>query len=150
VQWLPQVVAMRFNVDIVTAAMIWAQVLAGGPMPQAAMAEDGHAKRHQPIVVGERGPEVLVPDVVPAQPPPMTVLPQGTPMKGDPRLVPASPTDYYDALERNRLRLNEGAWDSWLANAPMSENIEDRRETPIPDWLRDQESQWLKNKKPQP
>jgi hypothetical protein len=71
-------------------------------------------------------------------------------------------------------------WDRWLANAPMSENIEDRRgddqtdldeprwkkwygpkkpptalkqfppaetKSTLPDWLKDQESQWLKIKK---
>jgi hypothetical protein len=184
---------MRLNIDVATAAIILAQVLAGAPMPQAAMAEGGHAKRDQPSVVGERGPEVFVPDtsgtVVPAQPPAMTVLPPGTPMKADPRLVPASATDYYDALERNGLRLNEGAWDRWLADLPESKNIEDSRtpeqkaidderwrliwdptlvrpakkplkqfppaepeaKSTTPDWLKDQESQWLKaNKKNSP
>jgi hypothetical protein len=104
---------MRYGVDIATAAIILAQILSDAPMPEAAMAEGGHAQRHQPIVVGERGPEVFVPDVsgtvVAAQPPAMTVLPPGAPMKADPRLVPASATDYYDALERNGLRLNDGA-----------------------------------------
>lgn len=153
-----QEIAMRYGVDIATAALILAQMLAGAPMPDAAMAEGGHAKRHEPIVVGERGPEVFVPDVsgtvVPAQPPAMTVLPPGAPMKADPRLVPASATDYYDALERNGVRLNDGAWDRWLANAPKSENIEDRRGIPdtdargkTPDWLKDQESQWIKARK---
>jgi hypothetical protein len=52
---------MRFNVDIATAAMILAQVLDGGPMPQAAMAEGGKAKVGEPLLVGERGPEVIVP-----------------------------------------------------------------------------------------
>jgi hypothetical protein len=141
---------MRLHVDIAIAALILAQVLAGWPMPQAAMAGGGRAQAGE-----QRGPEVFVPDVsgtvVPAQPLPMTVLPRGAPMKADPRLVPASATDYYDALERNRLRLNEGAWDRWLANAPISENIEDRRGVlgmeprgAPSDWLKDQESQWLK------
>jgi hypothetical protein len=146
---------MRPHVGIATAAMILAQVLAGGPMPQTAIAGGGRAQAGEPILVGERGPEVFVPSapgtVLPAQPPAMTVLPRGAPMKADPRLVPASATDYWDALERNGLLLNESAWDRWLANAPMSENIEDRRGvlgmeprgTPS-DWLKDQESQWLK------
>ena len=66
------------------------------------------------------------------------------------------------------------AWDSWLANVPMSENIEDRRgpdatdmdeirwrkmheakkplkqfpaASTVPDWLKDQEKAWLTRKK---
>jgi hypothetical protein len=42
------------------------------------------------------------------------------------------------------------AWDRWLANAPESENVEDRRDLDaihMPDFLKDQESQWVKARK---
>jgi hypothetical protein len=51
-----QEIAMRYGVDIATAAIILAQILSGAPMPEAAMAEGGPAKRHQPIVVGRAAP----------------------------------------------------------------------------------------------
>jgi hypothetical protein len=51
---------MRPHVGIATAAMILAQVLAGGPMPQTAIAGGGRAQAGEPIL-GERGPEVFVP-----------------------------------------------------------------------------------------
>jgi len=49
---------MRFGVTKAVAALMLAQQL---HLP--AMAQGGHAKKHQPVVVGERGPEVFVPDV---------------------------------------------------------------------------------------
>jgi hypothetical protein len=46
------------------------QVLNGGPMAQAAMAEGGHVRAGEPVLVGEHGPEVFVPGV------PGSVLPK--------------------------------------------------------------------------
>jgi hypothetical protein len=117
----------------------------------------------QPIatVVGERGPEVFVPSV------PGTVVPQyAEPNFGLARELPGQ--------EMPAISPRVEAWDRWLANAPMTENIEDRRgddqidmdnirwqrmygpkkalkqfppaetKSTFPDWLKDQESQWLK------
>jgi hypothetical protein len=65
-----QDIAMRFNVSMTTAALILAQQM-GIP----AMAEGGHAKRREPVIVGEHGPEVFTPDVPGSIAPPMKVLP---------------------------------------------------------------------------
>jgi len=153
---------MRLHIEIATAAMILAQVLGGGPMPQAAMAEGGHARAGEPILVGEREPEVFVPSA------PGTVVPRyAEPDFGLARELPGQ--------EMPAISPRPEAWDRWLANAPMSENIEDRRgddqtdmdeirwqkmygpkkalksfppaemdthaKSTTPDWLKDQESQ---------
>jgi hypothetical protein len=60
---LSRQIAMRLNVDLATAAMILALVLNGGLMPQAAMAGDSKVKKGEPVLVGESGPEVFVPGV---------------------------------------------------------------------------------------
>ena len=52
---------MRLNIDVATAAIILAQALNGAAMPQAAMAEGGKVQAGEPVLVGERGPEVFVP-----------------------------------------------------------------------------------------
>jgi hypothetical protein len=65
-----QAIAMRFNVDIATAALILAQVLSGGPMPETALAGGGRVPAGAPVLLGERGPEVFVPST------PGTVVPQ--------------------------------------------------------------------------
>jgi hypothetical protein len=164
---------MRLNVDLATAAMILALVLNGGPMPQAAMAAGGKAKAGEPTLVGERGPEVIVPQK------PVTVLPKWKHGMGD--------RAQEDAGESLAHIVKPGAWDRWLADLPESKNIEDRRtpqqktednelwrvswdptfENPYEqfyspgapggkslvqfppvsttlDWLRDQETQWVK------
>jgi hypothetical protein len=157
---------MRLHVDIATAAMILAQVLAGGPMPQAAMAGGGQAHAGEPILVGERGPEVFVPSAPGA----------GIPQRAEPDFGLARELP---GQEMPAISPRPEAWDPWLANAPMSENIEDRRgpdatdmdeirwqkmygpkkalkqfppaepdaKSTTPDWLKDQESQWLKARK---
>jgi hypothetical protein len=221
-----QQIAMRFNVDLATAALIFAQVLAGGPMPEAAMAGGGHARAGEPVLVGERGPEVFVPSV------PGTVIPdwvkqkqweyaarQAQPTGELNGLVPTDaqlarslalrdqpgayyepwqpwqrdvvskdwPTDFINAQLGDAHKggvhalspfVQPEGWDRWLASAPESQNIEDRRDldaidmdnirwqrahapkkplkqfppaaeasSHLPDWLKDQESQWIKARK---
>jgi hypothetical protein len=120
----------------------------------------------QPIatVVGERGPEGFVPNT------PGVVIPQhAEPNFGLARELPGQ--------EMPAISPRPEAWDRWLANAPMTENIEDRRgddqidmdnirwqrmygpkkalkqfppaetKSTFPDWLKDQESQWIKARK---
>jgi hypothetical protein len=149
----------------------------------SAAAEGGPAPKDQPVLVGERGPEVIVPQK------PAIVLPtwkhgQEPPGSKIPAISPPV-----------------AAWDSWLAGLPESTNVQDLRtpqqkiednelwrvtwdpifENPyeswwydknrvqfppaeekpkptktsdtgkptpnLPDWLKDQESQWLKSDK---
>jgi len=162
---------MRLNVDLATAAMILALVLNGGPMPQAAMAEGGKVKKGEPVLVGERWPEVFVPGV------PGSAFPKWK--HGHIDRGQESPGGTLGHLVKPQ------AWDRWLADLPESKNIEDWRtpvqkaednqlwrvtwdptyETPYeqvakplvqfppapmvstaPDWLRDQEMQWVKTK----
>jgi hypothetical protein len=163
---------MRPNIDIATAALILAQVLGGGPMPDAAMAGGGRARAGEPVLVGERGPEVFVPNV------PGTVIPQyAEPVPAYQRPGP----DFGVYRERPGQEMpaispKPEAWDRWLANLPESGTVEDRRgpdaidmdeiywrrahepkkalkqfppaetvaKSTTPDWLKDQESQWLK------
>jgi len=156
---------MRLNIDVATAAIILAQILGGAPMLQAAMAEGGRAQAGEPVLVGERGPEVFVPSV------PGTVVPQ----YAEPDFGAVAPGQEWLARAQRQPTLspNVEAWDRWLANAPESENIEDRRgpdatdmdenrwrraheaKKPLkqfpnvsttPDWLKDQEMQWLRAK----
>jgi hypothetical protein len=75
-------------------------------------------------IVGERGPEVFIPDVPGTIAPPMKVSPAGTPMQADPYFSPADDSDYYKSLQRYGLRLNDAAWDAWLESRPESTNIE--------------------------
>jgi hypothetical protein len=197
--WLSDILpfAERFHVDIATAALIFAQVL-NGTMP--AMAGGGYPLAGEPVLVGERGPEIFVPDMpnfdrmiprwlkhidqpmkgaadwpppseivgergpevfvpdrpgsvlpmslgledigdrlwelrqdrghyVPEpasgeRPPPMTVLPKGTPMQAEPYLSPADDSDYYKMLPRYGLRFNDAAWGTWLESRPESTNME--------------------------
>jgi hypothetical protein len=118
----------------------------------------------QPIatVVGERGPEVFVPTT------PGVVIPQrAEPNFGLARELPGQ--------EMPAISPRPEAWDRWLAIAPMSENIEDRRgddqidmdeirwrkwheakkplvqfppasESRTPGWLKAQEEAWVKAK----
>jgi hypothetical protein len=112
------------------------------------MADGGRPYANEPVIVGERGPEVFVPDQ------PGTVIPFGAPPMAEqpPLMQPYSdeqrkraqmeaaiariegenaaraaaaygPFDY--VLGSNKL--NPTAFDAWLANAPESENIEDLR-----------------------
>jgi hypothetical protein len=145
-------------------------------------AEGGRFMQNQPVLVGERGPELFVPNVpgtvVPqyAEPRPMT---DAEYMRNPDWLRP--PTDPAAILDAQRGTdtlvgplVRPEAWDRWLANTPESENIEDQRsddqrdmdqlrwrrahapkkplvqfppapaaKSTVPDWLKDQESQWL-------
>jgi len=108
---------MRLNVDLATAAMILALVLNGAAMPQAAMAEGGKVQAGEPVLVGERGPEVFVPGV------PGSVLPKWKHGWGK------------DDLEETPGKtlahvVKPSAWDRWLADLPESTNVEDWR-TPV-------------------
>jgi hypothetical protein len=159
---------MRLNKGVATAAIIFAQALSGPPMPKAAMAQGGRPQAGEPVLVGESGPEVFVPSK------PGVVVPSYQ--------KPGSDFGVYRELpgqEMPAISPRVEAWDRWLAIAPMSENIEDRRgddqtdldeirwrkwygpkkqlkqfppaQSTAPDWLKDQESQWLKaNKKHSP
>ena len=147
---------MRLNI-VATAAIILAQLLGGAPMLQAAMAEGGRAQAGEPVLVGERGPEVFVPSV------PAIVVPQtySDPAQAMPPIAP-----------------RVEAWDRWLAGTPESANVEDRRapeqravdnerwrltwdptlakkplkqfppasESQTPGWLKAQEEAWIKAK----
>ena len=154
---------MRLNIDIATAAMILAQVLANAPAPQAAMAGGGYPQAGEPVLVGERGPEVFIPNV------PGAVVPQyAEPNFGLARELPGQ--------EMPAISPKPEAWDRWLANAPESQNVEDRRsddnrdmddlrwrrahepkkplvqfpplsESRTPSWLKAQEDAWIKAKK---
>jgi hypothetical protein len=54
-------IAMRFRVPRATAAMMLLAQMQGQPMP--AMAQGGPADAGSPVLVGERGPEVFVPNL---------------------------------------------------------------------------------------
>jgi hypothetical protein len=174
---LSRQIAMRLNVDLATAAMILALVLNGGLMPQKAMAEGGNAKAGEPILVGERGAEVIVPQKQSTTIP----IPKWKHGMGD--------RAQEDAGYSFAHIVKPEAWDRWLAGLPESKNVEDWRtpqqkiednnlwrvswdptfENPYeqfyapgapggkplvqfppvsttPDWLRDQETQWVKTK----
>jgi len=124
-------------------------------------ADGGRTPQDRPILVGERGPEVFVPST------PGTVVPQyAEPNFGIARELPGQ--------QMPAISPRVDAWDRWLANAPMSENIQDRRgpdatdmdiirwrqwnspkkplkqfpaASSVPDWLKDQEKAWLTRKK---
>jgi hypothetical protein len=114
-------IAMRFRVDLATAAAILAQSLAGAPTPHAAMAQGGHARSGEPILVGERGPEVIVPNA------PSTVIP------GDPREFERMYGQMQNAPQFDLRAAPPGfspqpaAWDRWLADLPESSNVVDLR-----------------------
>jgi hypothetical protein len=140
---------------------------------QLAAAEGDRAYQDRPKHVGERGPEAFVPSV------PGTVVPRYS----DPASQDFGVYRERPGQEMPAIGPRPEAWDRWLANAPESENIEDRRgpdatdmdeirwrrahepkkplkqfppaetdaKRTVPDWLKDQESQWLKaNKKQKP
>jgi hypothetical protein len=87
----------------------------------------------QPVLVGEEGPELFVPDqpgAVPphyADPPPMTVLPPGTKMQAADEQRPGYGSEVlYDAANSGVVKLNPKAFGDWLDSLPESENVEDR------------------------
>jgi hypothetical protein len=155
---------MRLNIEVATAAIILAQILGGALMLQAVMAGGGYARAGEPVLVGERGPEVFAPTTA------GTVVPQyGEPNFGLARELPGQ--------EMPAISPQPEAWDRWLADRPLSENIEDRRgddqtdldeirwqkwygpkkalkqfpptsESRTPSWLKAQEEAWLKAKAP--
>jgi hypothetical protein len=102
------------------------------------MAEGGHAPGGSPIIVGERGPEVFVPSTS------GTVLPGSLaavlgygdiprPGHGGPHEWTNDPipmTEYGYGPTALAERVHPVAWEQWLAGLPLSENIEDRRDTP--------------------
>src|SRR5262245_36071251 len=146
-------------------------------------AEGGRAPKDQPVLVGERGPEVIVPNA------PSTIISTGTPplpsAEFDRIYGGISPTLYeIPEAATPAISPNAGAWDQWLADLPESQNIKDIRsardkeidnehwrltwdpalvrpakkplvqfppaekKSSLPDWLQDQEKQWLmKNRK---
>src|SRR5262249_25206381 len=182
-------------------------------------ADGDRTPQDRPILVGERGPEVFVPNtagtVVPdwvkqkqweyaarqAQPtselsslmPTDAQLRQSLALRNQPgayyapwnprdNLTAPPSTDAINAASEYAAQagvhalsplVKPEAWDRWLANAPMSEKIEDRRgpdatdmdeirwrkwhepkkplkqfpaASTVPDWLKDQEKAWLTRK----
>jgi hypothetical protein len=79
-------------------------------------------------------------DVPYGAPPPMTVLPPGTKMKAAPEYRPASVYDDEEMFAPGGpFKLNDRAFDAWLAALPESENVEDRRNLYEPPALKELE-----------
>jgi hypothetical protein len=114
------------HVDKQTAAIMLAKQT---QQPFRQMAGGGRPRAGEPVIVGEEGPEVFVPDmpgtIVPNPPSPMRVY---TPAEKE-MLAERErrSSDIYGVLAGNGLQLNPAAWDAWLESRPESENIEDWR-----------------------
>jgi hypothetical protein len=100
------------------------------------IADGGRPQKDQPVLVGEHGPELFVPDwpgtVVPQRadprPPPMTVLPPNTKMQAADDQRPGYGSEVLlDAANSGKIKLNSKAFGDWLADLPESENVEDLR-----------------------
>jgi hypothetical protein len=129
--------AERFGVPVVVAA-----ALLLGLRP---MADGGRPYPAEPVIVGERGPEVFVPDR------PGTVLSQAYLAEPTPDEIRARRDAYSNAAkeynekirelarlqEPPRIPIRDEAWDRWLATAPESESIEDRRSEEEKQWTDD-------------
>jgi hypothetical protein len=109
-------VAAANHVDKQTAAIILAKQM----HPLRQMAGGGRPRAHEPVIVGERGPEVFVPDV------PGTIVPQyfEEPYRAPHSAYPGNPVAMGETFGR---LVRPAAWDAWLASRPESENVEDRR-----------------------
>jgi hypothetical protein len=93
-------------------------------IPYRGMAEGG---KGEPVVVGEEGPEVFIPDqegtVVPYDmPPPPPDVPAIVQ-----RYSPGGWTFNPDSLPLDNIEPRAAAWDRWLAEIPESANVEDLR-----------------------
>src|SRR5262245_52551745 len=151
---------------------------AGARLLGVPAAEGGRVPQDQPVMVGERGPEVIVPNQE-ARNRPLRKVARNT---------------WTRSSEEPAISPRVGPWDQWLADLPESKNVQDLRtpeqiaddnrswrvtwdptfENPyeayyepgapggkplvqfppaeakssLPDWLQDQEKQWLmKNRK---
>jgi hypothetical protein len=117
------------HIDNQTAAII----LAKQQTPLRQMAGGGRPHKGEPVIVGEKGPEVFVPDQ------PGTILPQASHVPGylpqpgqDPGgyvsgiMLPTA-NEAVEMTEPLGRRINPTNWDAWLASRPESENIDDQR-----------------------
>jgi hypothetical protein len=91
--------------------------------PLGQMAGGGHPRANEPIIVGENGPEVFVPDQ------PGTVVPQyfEQPYPDQAHVVPSGAQQIQEAVGGIGERINPTNWDAWLLSRPESENIDDQR-----------------------
>jgi hypothetical protein len=124
-------IAMQFKVPRATAAMILLAQMQGEPM--RAMAQGGFPNAGEPVIVGERGPEVFVPDVpgaiipgpisrfgamtgdfypssraAPAPPPPPATAPfwdlkAGETLTPPPYVAPNDPTQYLRDVQEGKV-----------------------------------------------
>jgi hypothetical protein len=127
------------------------------------------------IVVGERGPEVFIPDEEGTVVPGDILQFTGRPGNFTPDVGPVRPGEEWLAYAQRQpmVEPRAEAWGRWLADLPESENVEDRRDdmardmddlrwrkahgpkkplvqfpavTETPLWLRANEEQWLRTK----
>jgi hypothetical protein len=146
-------IAMRFCVSRATAAMMLLAQMSAQPMP--AMAQGGQPEPGSPVIVGEHGPEVFVPNM----PGTIVPIPRAHPLYGGPNsglhvdlghfdIPPPGhggpwewqygtlfPGAEYTPEERSynypygprSTHVDPAAWDPWLESRPESANIEERR-----------------------
>jgi hypothetical protein len=109
-----QQIAQMYGVNLNTALMLL-QIMQQTGQPIPAMQYGGSPQAGQPVLVGERGPEVFTPNL-PGSITPIQEWSQDIPGIRD--------------LERAGVHFNPEAFERWLQHQPRSRNIEDRRSEP--------------------